>query len=117
MNSFEEIIGSSFISEKDTVIKIIIRGTGDGIINGLDYKVFSNNNKINEFLNTIKTNVVGLSATDILEEITADNILENLELEEDDIYIASVIEKVIQKAVINYIQLQLKVPSELNYEE
>lgn len=113
----EIITGSALVSEKSTTLKIIISGTTDGIINNLDYKLFCNNNEIFSFLDSIKIGVVGVSATEVLEEITAENILENIELSEEDLYIASLIETAIRKSLIEYLQVQINVQPEPTYEE
>jgi len=113
----ENIIGKASGADKNTIVQMKVIGTYDGILLDLDFKVISNNRDIEDFLKTIKAGMNGLTAGDVMEEITAENILENIELPEEDIYIAELIEKVFQKAVIDYIQQQLKIPVEQKYDE
>lgn len=111
MDSDKEVVGKASGGSKNTVIQICLFGTDEGILTDLTYKVFSDNKILESFLQTIKAGISGVAVGDAMEEIIADNILENIELSNEETYIAELIEKVFQKAAIDFIQTQLKITS------
>jgi len=108
----QDLVGCALVCGKDATIKVSVFGTAEGIIQKIDYKVFSELDIVSNVLNTISLSSVGLLASEVLEEITEPNILGNFEFAEGEEQIASLIEEVIKKAIINYFQIQMTIPNE-----
>jgi len=99
-----DFIGEGFCANRDTVVKIQLHGSDDGIIKKIEFKIFSDKDILQYILNTISLGACGLLAQDMIEEINATNIIAEFDIEEEEEYLAFIVEEALKKAIINYTQ-------------
>jgi hypothetical protein len=99
-----KITGQSFGAERDTILKIIIIGSEDEIITDFEYHLESKVAGLDDLFKIFRLDILEMTAGEVLEELSPSIIRSGIEINEDEVYVVSLIEKTIRGALLDYVQ-------------
>lgn len=105
-----EVKGSSFKVLKNTAFWIEIVGDHLGILKNINFSVNSPYYQVEQFLNSLQIEIEGTTTTDLIEDLSLENLTSSLE--DSEYWVVDLLASTLDEALENYNINQAKCPQE-----